>query len=128
MSPIIGVSLLPRLTRRKASAGVIFFPNRIMPAEPATKRTVAFIDGQNLFHMARQAFGYTFPNYDVQKLAAAVCRSHGWNLTGVRFYTGVPDPGDNPFWHGFWTNKLAIMGRRGVGVYSRPLVYRNKQV
>ena len=33
---------------------------------------------------------------------------------------------DNPFWHGFWTNKLAIMGRRGVVVYSRPLVYRNK--
>ena len=30
------------------------------------------------------------------------------------------------FWHGFWANKLAMMGRRGVVVYSRTLVYRNK--
>src|SRR6185312_14044746 len=31
--------------------------------EPAIKRAVAFIDGQNLFHHARQAFGYHYPNY-----------------------------------------------------------------
>jgi hypothetical protein len=35
-----------------------------MAIEPADKRTVAFFDGQNLFHAARAAFGYTFPNYD----------------------------------------------------------------
>lgn len=44
----------------------------------------------------------------------------------VQFYTGVPSVTDNAFWHGFWANKLAMMGRRGVVVYSRPLVYRNK--
>ena len=99
-----------------------------MPTEPAVKRTVAFIDGQNLYHHVRAAFGYTFPNYDVQLLAQAVCAAKGWNLHHVQFYTGVPDPSDNPFWHGFWTNKLAMLGRRGAVVYSRPLVYRNKTI
>lgn len=99
-----------------------------MPAEPAVKRTIAFIDGQNLFHNVRVAFGYTFPNYDVQRLAEAVCASRGWTLARVQFYTGVPSATDNPFWHGFWANKLAMMGRRGVVVYSRPLVYRTKTI
>lgn len=42
-----------------------------MPAEPAIKRAVAFVDGQNLFYAARAAFGYHFPNYDVLALQAA---------------------------------------------------------
>ena len=60
-----------------------------MPAEPAVKRTIAFVDGQNLFHNVRSVFGYTYPNYDVQKLAQAVCGAHGWTLQRVQFYTGV---------------------------------------
>jgi hypothetical protein len=99
-----------------------------MPAEPSAKRAIAFVDGQNLFHNARNAFGYTYPNYDVQKLAQAICGTRGWTLDRVQFYTGVPSLADNAFWHGFWSNKLAMMGRRGVAVYSRPLVYRNKTV
>ena len=51
-----------------------------MSLEPEVKRTVAFIDGQNLFYAARNAFGYKFPNYDVAALAAAVCRQQGWQL------------------------------------------------
>lgn len=107
---------------------VIFFSDSPMPAEPTPKRTIAFIDGQNLFHNARNAFGYNFPNYDVQKLAQVVCATRGWTLTGVKFYTGVPSASDNPFWNGFWSNKLAMMGRRGIEVYSRPLVYRHKTI
>ena len=53
-----------------------------MPQEPTTKRTVAFIDGPNLYHTARQAFGY----YDVQKPARALCQRRGWTRAGVRFY------------------------------------------
>jgi len=34
---------------------------------------VVFIDGQNLFHATREAFGYTHPNYDVQALAQRLC-------------------------------------------------------
>ena len=44
----------------------------------------------------------------------------------MRFYTGVPDASDDPFWSHFWTSKLAQTGRRGATVYSRSLVYRNK--
>jgi hypothetical protein len=68
-----------------------------MPAEPTVKRAVAFIDGQNLFHNVRNAFGYTYPNFDVQKLAQAVCSPRGWTLERVQFYTGVPAASDNAF-------------------------------
>jgi len=99
-----------------------------MPLEPTIKRTVAFVDGQNLFHAARTTFGYTWPNYAPQALATAICSSNGWQLTQTRFYTGVPDPADNPFWHHFWIHKLAMLGRQNVHVFSRSLRYRNKRV
>lgn len=99
-----------------------------MPAEPAVKRTVAFIDGQNLFYAVKYAFGYTFPNYDVSALAAAVCQPRGWTLAQVRFYTGIPSMQDDPFWNHFWSAKLAVMGTRGVVTFSRPLKYRNQTV
>ena len=51
-----------------------------MNGEPPTKRAVAFVDGQNLFHAAREAFGYTYPNYDVSALAGLVCARQGWEL------------------------------------------------
>jgi len=92
-----------------------------MLSEPSGKRAVAFVDGQNLYHAARQAFGYTYPNYDVHALASAICQSHTWTLAETRFYTGVPDPADNAVWHAFWVAKLAQMGRQGVQVFSRPL-------
>jgi uncharacterized LabA/DUF88 family protein len=96
--------------------------------EPAVKRTVAFVDGQNLFHASREAFGYTYPNYDVLALAGAICGAKGWTLSSTRFYTGVPDPSDTVFWNYFWSGKLAVMGRQGVHVFSRSLRYRNKKV
>ncbi|MDY0340183.1 MAG: NYN domain-containing protein [Coriobacteriia bacterium] len=99
-----------------------------MPHEPSTKRTVAFVDGQNLYYAAREAFGYSYPNYDVLGLSKALCSSRGWSLTQVRFYTGVPNPDDDWFWHGFWEKKLAVMGRQGIVVYSPPLRYHNRVV
>lgn len=96
--------------------------------EPVIKRAVAFIDGQNLFHHSRAAFGYHFPNYDIRKLVAAIVAQEGWSLAGVNFYTGVPDATDDPMWNRFWTNKLASMGRQGIPVFSRSLRYRNKAV
>jgi uncharacterized LabA/DUF88 family protein len=99
-----------------------------MLPEPSIKNAVAFVDGQNLFHAAKEAFGYKFPNYDVLKLAEAVCRLKSWSLQQVRFYTGVPDPTDNFFWYTFWTGKQSVMGRQGVVVFSRPLRYRTRAV
>jgi uncharacterized LabA/DUF88 family protein len=99
-----------------------------MPTEPQVKRTVSFIDGQNLFHAAREAFGYTYPNYDVLALSRMLTGRPGWDLQQVRFYTGIPDPTDDHYWHHFWTNKLLFMSRQGVHTFSRPLRYRNRRV
>lgn len=99
-----------------------------MPVEPSLKRAIAFVDGQNLFHGVKSAFGYTFPNYDIAKLSDAVCRRKSWNLCEARFYTGVPSQADAPVWNRFWSNKLAAMKRAGIHSYHRPLVYRLKSV
>jgi uncharacterized LabA/DUF88 family protein len=99
-----------------------------MPLEPAVKRAVAFVDGQNLFFAARQAFGHTYSNYDFPALASAVCTANGWNIEQTRFYTGIPDASDDPFWSYFWAGKLRTLSRQGVDVFSRALRYRNKIV
>jgi uncharacterized LabA/DUF88 family protein len=99
-----------------------------MSLEPAVKRAVAFFDGQNLYHAAREAFGYTYPNYDVRRLAEHICSARGWKLEQARFYTGIPDPADDAFWQGFWSAKLLTLTRRGVWVFSRRLRYRNRLV
>ncbi|MCX7022817.1 MAG: NYN domain-containing protein [bacterium] len=97
-----------------------------MRFEPPIKRTAVFIDGQNLFYSVCEAFGYTFPNYDVSRLAEEICRNNGWQVLSVNFYTGVPSAKDDPFWNSFWQNKLKIMGKRGINVYSRYIKYREK--
>ena len=99
-----------------------------MSSPPSDKRTIAFIDGQNLYHAAREAFGYTYPNYNPLRLASEVRRLEAWDLVQVRFCTGIPDPTDNPFWNSFWSAKLAAMGRQGIHVFARTLRYRNRTV
>ena len=99
-----------------------------MPDEPQSKRAIAFFDGQNLFHGARDAFGYTFPNYDPGALAREVCDAQGWQLCETRFYTGVHSPEGNAYWHRFWAAKLSQMGRQGVITFRRELRYQNTTV
>ena len=99
-----------------------------MNTEPAPRSAVIFIDGQNLFRSAKDAFGHNYPNYDPIALARAICLREGWELCQVRFYTGYPDPADNPFWNHFWTSKFAQMGRQGIHVFSRTLRYRNETI
>lgn len=99
-----------------------------MTNEPSAKRAMAFFDGQNLFYAAKEAFGYPFPNYDPHKLATEICRAKGWNLSGIRFYTGIPDIIADPDRHHFWSAKLAVMGTRGIKPFTRPLRYQNKVI
>jgi uncharacterized LabA/DUF88 family protein len=96
--------------------------------EPAVKRVIGFVDGQNLFYAAKQAFGYSYPNFDPKRLTEVVAATQRWTVLGTRFYTGVPDPTDNPFWSHFWSAKLAVMGTQGVVSYARPLRYRNQTI
>ena len=90
--------------------------------------TIVFIDGQNLYHSARDAWqanpmdrasSYAWPSYDVEKIAGAlVGRETGRILSQIRFYTGVPSRSGNPYWHDFWSNKLRYLARRGIYVYQ----------
>ena len=95
--------------------------------EPTTKRAIVFFDGQNLFHGAREAFGYTYPNYCPLSLSAHVCNERGWALGSIRFYTGIPDPSHDAYWYQFWNSKLGSLGHRGIVVYSRPLPIATKK-
>jgi uncharacterized LabA/DUF88 family protein len=101
-------------------SGRVIFLQVIMVVEPTHKRTVAFIDGQNLFHAVKMAFRYYYPNYDVNALARAVCKQKGWDLVKVRFYTGIPNQTEDPYWHHFWRYKLRVMGgEQKIHIYSR---------
>ena len=62
--------------------GVIFLQGGFVLIEPQIKRAVAFVDGQNLFHAAKTAFGYIHPNYEFPALAKAVCQLKQWDLIG----------------------------------------------
>ncbi len=99
-----------------------------MHAEPDIKRAVSFIDGQNLYRHAKDAFGHHHPNYDPRRLADAVCAERGWVNHEVRFYTGVPNADRTPMWHGYWTRRLTAMRRIGITVTTRPLRYRVEQI
>ena len=97
--------------------------------EPENKRVMVFVDGQNFFRHAKEAFGYHYPNFDIQKLANAVVAVHAdWTLSACYFYTGMPDATADPGRNGFWTKKLAAMGRQRIKVFTRPIRYRNKSV
>ena len=90
----------------------------MMPSN-TQRRAVALIDGMNLFNNAKRAFGYSFPNYDVIKLAKIVCDRLGSHLVETRFYTGVPRQDVKPEKHYFWASKTAAMKQSGVIVYTR---------
>ena len=90
-------------------------------------RTIVFIDGQNLYHLAKNAWdadpphprsSYRWPSYDVEKLAQTlVAKTPGRTLAQIRFYTGVPNRRANSFWHDFWSNKLRYLQSQGIAVY-----------
>ena len=96
--------------------------------DPSLKKAIVFIDGQNLFYAVKNAFGYEFPNYDVRLLAEKICLAQNWDLQQIRFYTGMPDINDDVFWHNFWTRKQALMGQKGVEIFTIKLRYRNQTV
>ena len=97
-----------------------------MPTEPRNKRVIAFFDGQNLFHSAQEAFGYTHPNFDPQLLAQSVCDSNSWQLDRVYFYTGVPSASEDPIWQDYWARRIVAMRNAGVYTFTRTLRYQNK--
>ena len=90
-------------------------------SDDAVKRAVVLVDGMNLFNNSKRAFGYSYPNYDVAKLANAICVRLGCKLAETGFYTGVPRQHIDPDRHHFWFAKSQAMRQSGVIVYTRPV-------
>jgi uncharacterized LabA/DUF88 family protein len=105
-------------------------PKSLPLPEPAIKRTFAYVDAQNLFNAAKEAFdefeGYDYPNYDPIKLAECICRIQSWKLEKLHIYTGLPEYSDPR--HSWWNRKLQVLGSRGVQTFSRPLRYREQEI
>ncbi len=94
------------------------------------KRVYAFFDGQNIFHAARECFGYPKPNYDPIQLALRVTGlEKDRTLVGLNFYTGIHSNEIRPDLNQFWHRKLESIKYRGeklgiqVKAISRPLKY-----
>jgi len=101
----------------------------VQPPDSPPIRAIAFVDGQNLFHAAYEAFGYDYPNYHPLALADRISAERGWRCLQVRFYTGVPKLQDNPFWHNFWAAKKRFLSRdKRVYVFTRDTHYREKLI
>lgn len=99
-----------------------------MAVEPEKKYAVAFVDGQNLYRHAKDAFGHHHPNYDIVKLHKAVCGANGWEPTLVRFYTGVPRVEYSELWSGYWSSRVLAMKRAGIVVTTRPVRYHTEDI
>lgn len=89
---------------------------------------MGFIDGQNLYQHAKEAFGHHHPNYDPLKLHQAVCARHNWTPTLVRFYSGIPSQKYSPMWAAYWSNRVIALKRTGVHVTTRPIRYRQERI
>lgn len=93
-------------------------------------RITAFVDGQNLFGNVKSAFGYSYANFDLRKLTAAVCLTHfGTNkIKDIYFYTGIPR-NDKPDRHlrRFWMNKIRFMReKQAIHCFHSDLKYDDK--
>lgn len=101
----------------------------VPPVKPSPCRVHAFVDGQNLFHSVRRAFGYTFPNCDPLRLAEAVVSlTPGRRLLQVHYYSGIPPRHRDPKWNKFWSAKTRAMRAAGIRVVTRTLRYAEEPV
>ena len=95
--------------------------------EPDYKRLHIFFDCQNLFYSAKVRFGHLKPDFDPVRLSEYVAQEHCWQLFQIHVYTGVHEEMENPYWHNYWSAKLASLGQKeNVSVFRRPLRYSTK--
>lgn len=94
-------------------------------------RAVVFIDAQNMYMGARQAFGWTdypghYGNFRPLGLARILTHGVGRVLTQVRIYTGVPTPQKDPRGNAAHQRRIAAWINENpelVQVFPRPLRY-----
>lgn len=103
-------------------------------SQPARKRTIVFVDYQNMYKGAREAFGYKrngdaahFGNVRPYSLGRRIVRDHPDRaLEQVRVYSGVPTPQRDAKGNKIMQRKLATWAQDmpdKVEVFPRPLSY-----
>ena len=88
-------------------------------------KAIALFDGQNLYHMARYAFGTVSAQVNPQALARAVCRASTWNLVESRYYTGIHSSQKNAKLNAAVQAHIYKMQSIGVQTYVRTLRYQD---
>lgn len=92
-------------------------------------KAIVFIDGQNLYRSAKDAFGMgiPYPNYCLHRLPKAVCSAFDLTVQETRFYTGIPDKEKDGHWHRFWQDRKLQAKRQGVVFFDRRLQYLRRE-
>ena len=98
---------------------------------PHTLRTVVFIDGQNMYKGAREAFDWQhekghYGNFRPLGLGRLLTHEPHRELRQVRFYQGVPDPNRNARGHAITQRRIAAWEAEDpalVQIFTRTLRY-----
>jgi uncharacterized LabA/DUF88 family protein len=102
-----------------------------IPREGDRLRAIVFVDYQNMYRGAREAFGWTdesghIGNFRPHSLGRALTRADDRQLVGVRVYSGVPSPQRDRRGHGIMQRRIATwVGDEPaiVQVFPRSLSY-----
>ncbi len=94
-------------------------------------RTVVFIDGQNMYKGAREAFGWEdekghYGNFRPLGLARYLTQASHRDLVQARFYQGIPDPNRDVRGHAVTQRRLAAWKAEDpnlVELFTRTLRY-----
>lgn len=102
-----------------ACRAAAFVEGLTVSEEPDRPRTIVFIDGQNFTHSLKSAFNMRRPSVNLPHLVQRVCDRQGWQVTQIRFYTGLPDKDISPDLHAYWMRRLSQFGRQGIWTWTR---------
>lgn len=98
----------------------------------ADKRIIVFIDAQNVYKSARDAFfgeeaPHEYGNIDPFAFAQLICSrpapGHTYKLEGVRIYSGRPDATKQPKAYAAHMKQCGAWKRGGAEIFARSLLY-----
>jgi uncharacterized LabA/DUF88 family protein len=103
----------------------------LSPGQNRTIRTVVFVDYQNMYRSAREAFGWEsegghFGNFRPYGLGRQMVRAEGRMLAQVRIYTGIHTPQRNPAQHAQMQRRISARVAESpekIEIFPRPLRY-----
>src|SRR3989344_7131692 len=83
------------------------------------RKAILFIDANNWYHNLKNWFKPS--SIDIKKLSEFISKKMSINITEIRWYTSMPDIGDNPL---IYKNQRAFLGnleKQGVKIITRKL-------